>query len=85
MLAAALHAPPLDPDAGPARARLLADRAMAKVETSLTKVELTGVRLLVARTQHFTRLRERMRLWGIVKCLAWDRPGEAELFSQVGS
>ena len=29
--------------------------------------------------------RERMRLWGIVKCLAWDRPGEAELFSQVGS
>jgi streptomycin 6-kinase len=29
--------------------------------------------------------RERIRLWGIVKCLAWDRPGEAELFSQVGS
>ena len=29
--------------------------------------------------------RERMRLWGIVKSLAWDNAGEAELFSQVGS
>lgn len=29
--------------------------------------------------------RERVRLWGIAKCLAWDRPQEAELFSTVGS
>jgi streptomycin 6-kinase len=29
--------------------------------------------------------RERMRLWGLVKSLAWDNAGEAELFSQVGS
>jgi streptomycin 6-kinase len=29
--------------------------------------------------------RERVRLWGIAKCLAWDRPQEAELFSAVGS
>jgi len=29
--------------------------------------------------------RERMRLWGLVKTLAWDNPDEAELFSQVGS
>ena len=29
--------------------------------------------------------RERVRLWGIVKCLAWDRPAEAALFSEVGS
>jgi streptomycin 6-kinase len=29
--------------------------------------------------------RERMRLWGIVKSLAWDNPDEAELFCEVGS
>jgi streptomycin 6-kinase len=29
--------------------------------------------------------RERMRLWGLVKTLAWDDPREAELYSQVGS
>ncbi|HEY1367252.1 MAG TPA: aminoglycoside phosphotransferase family protein [Gaiellaceae bacterium] len=29
--------------------------------------------------------RERMRLWGIVKSLAWDNPDEAELYSQVRS
>jgi streptomycin 6-kinase len=29
--------------------------------------------------------RERMRMWGIVKSLAWDNPDEAELYSQVGS
>ncbi len=29
--------------------------------------------------------RERMRLWGIVKSLAWDNADEAELYAQVGS
>ena len=29
--------------------------------------------------------RERMRLWGLVKSLAWGDADEAELFSQVGS
>jgi streptomycin 6-kinase len=29
--------------------------------------------------------RERMRLWGLVKTLAWDNPDEAQLFSEVGS
>jgi hypothetical protein len=29
--------------------------------------------------------RERMRLWGLVKTLAWDDPDEAQLFSEVGS
>ena len=29
--------------------------------------------------------RERIRLWGLVKTLAWDNPDEAELFSKVGS
>lgn len=29
--------------------------------------------------------RERMRLWGLVKSLAWDNPDEAQLFSEVGS
>ena len=29
--------------------------------------------------------RERMRLWGVVKSLAWDDPDQARLFSEVGS
>jgi streptomycin 6-kinase len=29
--------------------------------------------------------RERMRLWGLVKTLAWDDAVEAQLFSEVGS
>jgi streptomycin 6-kinase len=29
--------------------------------------------------------RERMRLWGISKCLAWDDPDEAQLYCEVGS
>ena len=29
--------------------------------------------------------RERMRLWGLVKSLAWDDRDEAQLFSEVGS
>jgi streptomycin 6-kinase len=29
--------------------------------------------------------RERMRLWGLVKTLAWDNPDEAKLFAEVGS
>ena len=29
--------------------------------------------------------RERMRLWGLVKSLAWDGPDEAELFARVRS
>ncbi len=78
MLAAALRAPPLDPDvAAPRVRRLLADRAMAKVEASLTRLEISAVRLCVGRTQHFTRLRERMRLWvtrtlGVIRSVALD-------------
>jgi streptomycin 6-kinase len=29
--------------------------------------------------------RERMRLWGLVKTLAWDDPREAQLYAEVGS
>jgi hypothetical protein len=29
--------------------------------------------------------RERIRLWGLVKSLAWDDPEEARLFAEVGS
>jgi streptomycin 6-kinase len=29
--------------------------------------------------------RERMRLWGIAKCVAWDAPDEARLYLEVGS
>lgn len=75
MLEAALRGPAIDPDAAPARSRLLADRTMAKLEASLSRFQVGGVRLLVARTQHFTRLRERMRAWvtrtlGMIRAIA---------------
>ncbi|MFO0613130.1 MAG: PEP/pyruvate-binding domain-containing protein [Polyangiaceae bacterium] len=75
MLAAALRGPAIDPDAAPARSRLLADRTMAKLEASMSRFQIGAVRLLVARTQHFTRLRERMRAWvtrtlGMIRMIA---------------
>lgn len=75
MLGAALRGPAIDPDAAPARSRLLADRTMAKLEASLSRFQIAGVRMLVARTQHFTRLRERMRAWvtrtlGMIRAIA---------------
>ncbi len=50
---------------------------MARLETRVSAVELALVRLLVARTQRFTRLRERMRTWvtrvlGMIRTIALD-------------
>ncbi|MFT3773826.1 MAG: PEP/pyruvate-binding domain-containing protein [Minicystis sp.] len=77
MLVSSLRAPPNDPEKALARARALADREMARLETRVSTVELTLVRLLVARTQRFTRLRERMRTWvtrvlGMIRTIALD-------------
>src|SRR5262249_37274720 len=77
MLISALRAPPSDPDKALGRARALADREMARLETRVSKVELAAVRALVARTQRFTRLRERMRTWvtrvlGMIRTVALD-------------
>lgn len=77
MLVAALRAPSSDPERALARARALADREMARLETRVSRVELAAIRLLVERTQRFTRLRERMRTWvtrvlGMIRAIALD-------------
>lgn len=77
MLAAALRGPEIDPDAGPARARALADRELARLESRLTGMELTAIRALVGLSQTYTRLREKMRAWvtrmlGLVRIVALD-------------
>lgn len=77
MLTAAMRAPPGEPGRALARARALADREMAQLETRLSRVELAIVRALVDRAQHFTRLRERMRTWvtrvlGLLRVIALD-------------
>ncbi len=77
MLVASLRAPESDPDRALARARALADREMAQLETRLGPATLYAVRALVTRTQRFTRLRERMRMWvtrvlGMLRTIALD-------------
>ncbi len=77
MLVSALRAPPNDPEKALARARALADREMARLETRVSAVELALTRALVERTQRFTRLRERMRTWvtrvlGMIRTIALD-------------
>ena len=77
MLVSALRAPPGDPDQALARARAHADREMARLETHVSPMGLRLVRVLVARTQRFTRLRERMRTWvtrvlGMIRTIALD-------------
>ena len=77
MLVSALRAPPGDPERALGRARALADREMARLETRVSSVELALVRALVARTQRYTRLRERMRTWvtrvlGMIRTIALD-------------
>ena len=77
MLVSSLRAPPSDPERALARARSVADREMARLETHLNFVELALVRTLVERTQRFTRLRERMRSWvtrtlGTLRSIALD-------------
>ena len=77
MLTSALRSPPSDPERALARARALADREMARLETRVSRVELEIVRALVSRTQRFTRLRERMRTWvtrvlGMIRTIALD-------------
>lgn len=77
MLVSALRAPPSDPEKALARARALADRELARLETRVSSIELALVRALVARTQRFTRLRERMRTWvtrvlGMIRTIALD-------------
>lgn len=77
MLVSSLRAEDGDPDRALARARALADREMAQLETRLGPATLFAVRTLVVRAQRFTRLRERMRTWvtrvlGMLRTIALD-------------
>ena len=68
-------------------ATILAERAYDTVaivrDATPTLTELR--RRLDALSELLGLDRERMRLWGLVKSLAWDNPDEAQLFSEVGS
>jgi pyruvate,water dikinase len=77
MLVSSMRADEGDPDQALARARAVADRELAQLETRLSPVSLYVIRALVARAQHFTRLRERMRTWvtrvlGMLRTIALD-------------
>ncbi|WP_437607768.1 PEP/pyruvate-binding domain-containing protein [Sorangium sp. So ce834] len=77
MLTASLRGAPGDPERALARARALADREMAMLETRVSRVELALLRALVGRAQRYVRLRERMRTWvtrvlGMLRKVALD-------------
>ncbi|WP_437732852.1 PEP/pyruvate-binding domain-containing protein [Sorangium sp. So ce1335] len=77
MLTASLRGAPGDPERALARARALADREMAVLETRLSRAELALLRVLVGRAQRYVRLRERMRTWvtrvlGMLRKVALD-------------
>lgn len=77
MLESAMRAPQGEASRATARARALADREMAQLEMHLSGAELHLARVLTARAQHFTRLRERMRTWvtrvlGMLRRIALD-------------
>jgi pyruvate,water dikinase len=77
MLVSSLRASDKDPDQALARARAVSDRELAQLETRLSPVSLAVIRALVSRTQHFTRLRERMRtrvtqVLGMLRTIALD-------------
>ncbi|WP_437913474.1 PEP/pyruvate-binding domain-containing protein [Sorangium sp. So ce302] len=77
MLTASLRGAPGDPERALARARALADREMAMLETRVPRLELALLRALVGRAQRYVRLRERMRTWvtrvlGMLRRVALD-------------
>jgi pyruvate,water dikinase len=63
MLRAAMRAPAGDPEGAVLKAREMAARELAELAPRLSLVEMALVRVLVARSQRFARLRERMRAW----------------------
>jgi pyruvate,water dikinase len=77
MLVAAMRAPAGNPERALARARSIADREMARLETRFSAPTLVLVRALIVRTQRYSRLRERMRAWvtrvlGMLRTIALD-------------
>jgi pyruvate,water dikinase len=79
MVMAAMQNPNHHPEAGPVRARIRADRAMAALEQDLSSWQVAIVRMVIAHAQKTTALRERMRAWvtrilGAIRRIAleWD-------------
>jgi pyruvate,water dikinase len=77
MLSAALRADRPDPEAQLRSARERAERELAEAERRLSMVEMSLVRVLVARSQRFSRLRERTRAWvtrvlGMLRAIALE-------------
>lgn len=77
MLTSALRVPPGETDRALARARSIADREMARLETRTSRIEAAVIRAIIKRAQHYARLRERMRTWvtrvlGMIRTVALD-------------
>lgn len=77
MLAAALKATRPDPEVQLKSARERAEHELAEAERRLSIVEMSLVRVLVARSQRFARLRERTRAWvtrvlGMLRAIALE-------------
>ncbi|HKQ71485.1 MAG TPA: PEP/pyruvate-binding domain-containing protein [Polyangiaceae bacterium] len=77
MLRSVLRAAGSDPEAQLKALRDSAERELELIERRLTRVEMTLVRVLVARSQRFARLRERMRAWitrvlGMLRAIALE-------------
>ena len=63
MLRAVVRGPSPDPEVQLKDVRERAERELAALDKRLSKVEMSLVGVLVARSQRFARLRERMRAW----------------------
>jgi pyruvate,water dikinase len=77
MLSAVLKGSRPDPEAQLRSARERAQNEVAEAERRLSLVEMSLVRVLVARSQRFARLRERMRAWvtrvlGMLRAIALE-------------
>jgi pyruvate,water dikinase len=77
MLSATLKGRDSDPEAQLKAARVRAEHELAEAERRLSMVEMSLVRVLVARAQRFARLRERTRAWvtrvlGMLRAIALE-------------
>jgi pyruvate,water dikinase len=77
MLRSALRAEGPDPEAQAKSVRARAEGELAAIGKRLSKVEMSLVGMLIARSQRFARLRERMRAWvtrvlGMLRAIALE-------------
>ncbi|HEY3593711.1 MAG TPA: PEP-utilizing enzyme, partial [Polyangiaceae bacterium] len=82
MLRAALRAPSPAPAAGARAARVRRERELERLKQVLSLPEMSFVRVLVARSQKFARLRERMRAW-VIRVLGLTRKVALEIDRRI--